>query len=436
VPEYNAAQGAGMILDCNIQLTLLSQQSFKVELEGTNTGGYLGGALNLIYQHKNLFRGAELFNLKLKGAYEAFKQQDKIAISQEYGAETSLRFPKFLSPFLKKEDFIKKYNPTTTLLAGFDYQEIPLFTRTMAYATFGYNWNAGNYITHIVNPSQLYFVSLPPNKIDSAFNAKINTTPYLAASYRDVMILGGNYSFVFNDQKINRSKHWFLRVNAEAAGNMLALISKLAKIPKTDDSYNIFDQPFAQYVRADVDLRYNYILNDVSSIVLRGFVGAGIPFGNSSAIPFEKQYFEGGANGIRAWQVRSLGPGRYKSPDTDSQNIPYQTADIKIEANAEYRFNLFWILEGALFLDAGNIWTFNEDDSRPGSQFTKTFLNDIAVGSGLGFRLDLDFVLLRADIGMKLRDPGLSNGSKWIIEDWSGYYDPKFTFVVAIGYPF
>ena len=433
--EPGVAQGSEMMLDCNIQLTLLSQQSYRIELEGTNSAGNLGGALNLIYQHKNLFHGAELFSMKLKGAYEALSQNSKLRSIQEYGVETSLKLPKFLVPFLKTEGFIKKYNHSTTLLAAYNYQAMPIFTRTIATATFGYNWKAGNYQEHIINPLQLNIVKLPPGSIDSAFAVRIESSSYLAYSYKDVMILGGNYSYIFNNQKIKKSRdYWFLRINAEASGNMLALAEKLTGGKKTDGTYNILGQPFAQYVRTDFDLRYNYILNDVSSIVYRGFAGIGIPYGNSKAIPFEKQYFGGGANGIRAWQVRSLGPGSYKPEGTTFLN---QTADIKLEANAEYRFKLFWILEGALFLDAGNIWAYNNDPSRPGSQFTfNKFYKDIAVGTGTGFRFDFKFVIGRIDLGMKLRDPLLTDGSKWIIMRRKYSFQDDFTWVLAIGYPF
>jgi outer membrane protein assembly factor BamA len=420
-------------LDCTVQLTLLSQQSGKIELEGTNSAGNLGGALNLIYQHKNLFRGAELFNLKLKGAYEALSQKDTLRSLQEYGVETSLRFPKFLFPFLQKESFIKTYNPKTTLLAAYNYQNMPFYTRTIANVTFGYNWDGKHYTTHIVNPVQLNLVNLL--RIDPDYYARIDSSSYLAYSYRDVMILGGNYSYIFNNQKIKKSRdYWFIRINAEASGNMLGLIGNLAGLEKTDGSYNILGQQFAQYIRADMDVRYNMILNDVSSLVCRGFIGAGIPYGNSKAIPFEKQYYGGGANGIRAWQVRTLGPGSYVPDYTKFLN---QTADIKLEANLEYRFKLFWILNGALFVDAGNIWSYNNDPSRPGAQFTlNNLVNDIAVGTGAGLRFDLSFVLLRADMGMKLRDPWLNEGSKWIIMNRPYNFGNDFTVVVAIGYPF
>ena len=185
--------GSPLMLDCNIQLTLLSKQSYKIELEGTNSEGDLGGALNLIYQNKNLLHGAELFSMKFKGAYEAFTLQDSIRSirgnTQEYGFETSLRLPKFLLPFIKTEDFIKKYNPTTIILAAFNYQDMPWYNKRTATATFGYNWKAGNYQEHIVNPLQLNVVKLP--SIDSAFQVKIESSSYLAYSYKDVMILGG-----------------------------------------------------------------------------------------------------------------------------------------------------------------------------------------------------------------------------------------------------
>jgi hypothetical protein len=413
---------------------LLSQQSFNIEVEGTNTAGNPGGALNLVYQHKNLFRGAELFSMKLKGAFEVIAQKDaKLQSIQEYGFETSLRLPKFLVPFLKTEGFIRNYNPTTTIVAAYNFQDMPIYSRRMANATFGYNWSGHSYRTHIVNPIQLNLVKM--ESIDTAFQKQIDASSYLANSYKNVMILGGNYSFIFNNQKIQKSRdYWFLRVNAEAAGNLLSVASRLAGVRKAEGSYIILGQPFAQYIRTDLDLRYNVILNDASSVVYRGFIGMGIPFGNSKAIPFVKQYFGGGANGIRAWQVRSLGPGSYVVPDTI--NFINQTADIKLEANVEYRFKLFWILEGALFLDAGNIWTFNEDVSRPGSMFRfKTFMNDIAVGTGTGFRFDFKFVTARLDIGMKLRDPSISGKSRWIPASRE-FVRNDFTFVLGIGYPF
>jgi outer membrane protein assembly factor BamA len=423
-------------INCNIQLTPLSQQSYKVELEGTNSAGNIGGAVNLIYQHKNLFHGAQLFNLKLKGAIEALAQENTdLKKSQEYGLEGSLRFPEFLLPFIHKEEFIKKYNPSTIILAAYNYQDLPFYTRIMSNATFGYNWKSGSYREHIVNPLQFNVVKLL--KIDSAYQDQIESSSYLAYSYKDVMILGGSYSYIFNNQKINKSKdYWFLRFNAEASGNLLSLLKNATGANKTEDgTYEFLRQPFAQYIRTDIDARYNYRFNDAGSIVYRGFFGIGIPYGNSKAIPFEKQYFSGGANGIRAWQVRTLGPGSYFPGD--SVTFLNQTADIKLEANAEYRFKLFWVLEGALFLDAGNIWTYRDDPARPGAQFRiNKFYKDIAVGTGTGLRFDFDFVLGRIDFGMKLRDPASTGKSKWIVMDRQYNFRKDFTVVIGIGYPF
>ena len=456
-----ARQGMELMLDCNIQLTLLSQQSYKVELEGTNSAGNLGGALNLIYQHKNLFHGAELFSTKLKGAYSAYTQANNslstsgLSSTEEYGVETSLRLPKFMVPFVRMERFVKKYNPSTTLLAAYNFQKLPVYVRTVANITFGYDWKAGNYQEHILNPLQFNIVKLP--HIDSAYLTTIERSSYQTSSYKDVLILGGNYSFIYNNQKIKNSKdYWFVRVNTETSGNLLSALYKLAGASKKPDSTNytpgnsvynsyfLLGQPFAQYVRGDIDFRYNYKFNDLSSIVYRGFIGVGIPYGNSRAVPFEKQYFSGGANDIRAWQVRSLGPGSY----VDTSKFLNETADIKLEANAEYRFKLFWILEGALFVDAGNIWSYNYDPARPRSQFTfRNFYKDIAVGTGTGFRFDLKFVIARIDIGMKLRDPLLGlrpingvavppeAGSKWIFLN-GPYKRNDFTIVLGIGYPF
>ena len=426
-------------LDCIVQLTPMSPQSYTVELEGTNSGGNLGGAVNLIYQNKNLLHGAEQFNLKLKGAYEAFSQSKTgIMSTQQYGVETSLRLPSFFLPFIKMEKFVKRYSPTTAILAAYNYQDLPVYRRTVANATFGYSWKAGDYQTHIVNPFQLDLVRI--TYIDSLYNANvIQKSSYLINSYKDVMILGGTYSFIFNNQKIKKSRdNWFVRFNAEAAGNLLYIFKKLTNSKMISDTvfnhYNIFGQPFAQFVRTDIDIRYNRIINDVSSIVYRGFFGIGIPYRNSLAMPFEKQYFEGGANGIRAWQVRSLGPGSYAPPETKYIN---QTGDIKLEANVEYRFKLFWILEGAFFVDAGNIWAIKDDKDRPGAQFRiNDFYKDIAVGTGFGMRFDLKFVLLRTDLGLKLRDPKYPGNSSWILSNPNKGFRENCAIVLAIGYPF
>ncbi len=428
-------EGSALPLDCVIRLTPVTLQEFRVELEGTNSAGNLGGAVNFVYQHKNLFRGAERLNIKLKGAYETLSEQiTGFRSTQEYGFETSLTLPRFMFPFLEKEGFIKKYNPKTVITAAYNHQKMPVYTRTVANASFGYNWRGNRFIQHSVYPLQLNVVKLP--FIDPDFEMHIDTSSYLAYSYKDVFILGGNYIYVFNNQNIKKSRdYWFIKLTGELAGNLLALGYRAAgKDKSSNDSYEIFGQPFAQYARADVDIRYNWKLNEVSSLVYRGFIGVGVPYGNSKAVPFEKQYFSGGANSIRAWHVRSLGPGSYTPVDSSFFN---QTADVKLEFNAEYRFKLFWILEGATFIDIGNIWTFYEDEDRPGTKFRfNKFYKDLAIGTGLGMRFDLNFVILRTDLGMKLRDPQLPDSPKWILQRRKLNFRNDFTLNISIGYPF
>ena len=423
-----------MLLNCIVQITPEVRQAYRVELEGTNSAGNLGGAVNLIYQHKNLFRGSEQLNIKLKGSYEALNEQISGSRStQEYGMESNLTFPRFMLPFLKSESFIKKYNPKTNVQAAYNYQKMPVYTRTVANATFGYTWKSGSFTQHTVNPLQFNIINLP--YIDPEFEMEVDTSSYLAYSYKDILILGGNYSYTYNTQNINKARsYWFVKLKAELAGNLLAGAIKLSGREQEGGSYKIFDQSFAQYVRGDIDIRYNRKLNDVSSMVYRVFAGLGIPYGNSEGIPFEKQFFGGGANGIRAWKARSLGPGTYSPTRSSFFNA---TADIKLEFNAEYRFNLFWVLECAWFVDAGNIWTYNEDEDRPGARFEfNSFYRELAVGTGFGLRFDLNFIVLRTDLGLKLRDPQLAGGPDWILNQRPLNWKDDFNLSLSIGYPF
>lgn len=427
-------RGEGM-LDCIIQLTPMMRQSFTVELEGTHSGGNLGGALNLIYQNKSLFGGAEVFSMKLKGAYETLTEAASgFKNTQQYGFEANLSLPKFLLPIPEKERFIRQHDPRTVIQAGYNYQKVPVYARSVANITLGYNWTGNKYTKYSINPLSFNVVKL--HYIDPEFQAMIDTVSYLANSYRDVRIVGGRYNYVFNNQMIQKSRdYWNIRVGFDLAGNLLNMLYKLGNAEKASDgTYHLFKQPFAQFIKVEVDAAYNYRINDISSIVYRAYAGVGWAYGNSKVMPFEDQYFGGGANDIRAWVVRTLGPGSYVMPESAFINI---TSDMKLEGNVEYRFKLFWIMEGAMFVDAGNIWTVKPDVDRPGSQFRfNTFLDDIAVGAGLGLRFDIRFVLLRADLGMKLRDPRATEGSKWI--PLNGTFDSKrdLTMVIGIGYPF
>jgi outer membrane protein assembly factor BamA len=232
-------------------------------------------------------------------------------------------------------------------------------------------------------------------------------------------------------------------MNLESAGSLLSLYSKLVNKAKTQETdtitnktssyYQILNTRFAQYVKGDFEYRYGHMIDKTSSVVGRAFFGIGVPFGNFNVLPFEKKYFTGGANGIRAWQVRSLGPGSYKAPQ---DAYPNQSSDIKLEANLEYRFKLFWRMEGAFFTDAGNIWAINYKDNREGAVFKiNQFYKQIAVGSGFGLRFDFTYFLFRLDLGMKMRDPSLPAGKRFIPGNYPISTD-HFNLSFAIGYPF
>ena len=246
-----------------------------------------------------------------------------------------------------------------------------------------------------------------------------------------------NYSYVYNTQKLNvKQNYTYLRFNVESAGNVLHLLSSVmnqSKVQPVDSLglgetsyYQLFNTRYAQYIKSDVEFRYGYTIDKYNAIVARAFVGAGLPYGNFDVLPFEKKYFTGGANGIRAWQVRSLGPGTYKAP---SGAYPNQSSDIKIEANLEYRYKLVSILEGALFLDIGNIWAINRKDNRPGAQFAfDRFYKQFAFGTGTGFRFDFNYFIFRLDLGMKLRQPEANFGDGWIIGNRPYNIDDFYTF--------
>lgn len=422
-----------------MHLTPFNMQSYTVEMEGTNSSGDFGFGGNLMYQHRNFFGGAEILDIKLSGSVETLSEYYSRTLrnAYEYGAEATLQIPRFLLP-IRSVSFVRRYNPRTNLALAYNYQLRPDYNRTIAKAGFGYSWRGTQYTTHIVSPVEVNLVQLPFTTPE--FDLIIRDYN-LEASFRDHLVTETNYSLIFNNQDIRRREDFvYFRLNTETAGNILSAISRQTERPKKDGHYQVLGTEFAQYVKTDIDIRYYRIYSGDNSMVYRFFAGAGLPYGNSSALPFEKKYFSGGANSIRAWQVRSLGPGSFDESsliDSIGRRFPNSTADIKLEANIEYRFNLFWLMEGALFLDAGNIWAINKDDGREGALFRRdSFHNDIAVAAGFGLRFDFSFFVFRVDMGMKLRDPAEPPGQRWIPLHRSPGFRDDFAINVGIGYPF
>ena len=428
------------LLDCKMQLSPLPRQNFSVDVEGTNSSGNLGVAGNLNYQHRNVFGGAEVLDMQLRVARERQQINDSIFNTREYGFESSMTIPKFLS-FIKARHLFTFQIPETKFTVGYNYQSRPDYTRTITNLKFGYNWKTTEFRFHTLNLVDLNFVHLYNQ--DSTFINSIRDL-YIKSSFTDHLIFASNYSWMYNTQNINKREDYeYFRVNLESAGSLLSLYSMLinkAKVVETDSItnirssyYKILNTRFAQYVKGDFEYRYGHMIDKSSSVVGRAFFGIGVPFGNFNVLPFEKKYFTGGANGIRAWQVRSLGPGSYKAP---SDIYPNQSSDIKLEANLEYRFKMFWRMEGAFFLDAGNIWAINYKDNREGAVFKfDEFYKQIAIGTGYGIRFDFTYFLFRLDLGMKMRDPSLDAGKRFIPGNYKLSSD-LFNLSFAIGYPF
>lgn len=426
-------------LVANLYINPLTIKSFTLEGVGTNTGGDLGVEGNIIYQNKNIFRGAELLSIKLKGGLEI---QRVIGVSSdnfneilgtpfntlEFGPEVSLEIPRFLLP-INLENFSKRSNPRTTITSSFNFQQRPEYSRNLLQGTFGYSWSESKYKKHFVTPFNISYVKID---LTDAFKEKIvaENNPFLLNSYTDHFISAIQYSFIFNNQDFNRHKNYqYLRFNAETSGNMLSSYNRLTSAPKDEvtNSYNFAGIRYAEYVRTEFDLRL-YHLNDFSSVVERLAVGVGVPYGNLDVLPFEKSYFGGGSNGIRAWPARRLGPGSLSDSLLNAVN---QIGELKIEANLEYRFDITKLFEGAFFVDAGNIWILKEDPKRPNAEINLSrFYQDLAIGVGFGLRLDFSFFIFRFDLASPLKDPSKNNPKDYQIEI------KKTTLNLGIGYPF
>lgn len=442
--QETKARNDSNLLDAYIRLAPLNKQSTSFDIEGTNTSGNFGVAGNLAYQHRNLFKGAEVFEIKLRGAVERLHNEGVTDYfnTREFGIESSIMIPKLLGPGMYINNF-ERFLPKTVVSLGYNYQKRPEYTRTISNLKFGYDWKSTEYLRNIWNLVDYNKVRI--FEYDPAFLDRIQDL-YIKSSFSDHLILAMNYSLIYNNQNVNAPKKYtYTRLNIESAGNLLSALANLTKSKKveltdtlgylTDKYYEALNTRFAQYVKADVEFRYSYKIDDYNSVVFRTFLGIGLPYGNFDLLPFEKQYFTGGANGIRAWPVRSLGPGTYSFKESP-EYYPNQTSDIKLEANAEYRFKLTGFLEGALFIDAGNIWAITGKDNREGALFhLNSFYKQIAIGTGTGVRFDFNYFIFRLDLGIKLREPSQSENNGWIIGHRS-YSNKDLNLNFAIGYPF
>lgn len=431
-------------LDCYVMLTKSKHKSVAFELEGTNSAGDLGAAASVSFQNRNLFRGSETFMVKFRGAYEVISGLQAGYSNNnytEFGVETSINFPNFMFPFLSY-DFKRKIRATTEFGLQYNYQMRPEFLRTMANASWSYKWTQRQKIQHRIDLINIGFLYLP--RISDRFKEDFinkGQNDIFQYNYQDRLIINMGYSYHYNSVGgaiINNtiaSNSYSIRFNVESAGNIMYLLSKATSIRKNaNGEYSILGIPYAQYVKGEFDFSKNIRIDHRNSFAFHVGFGVAVPYGNAKTIPFEKQYFAGGANSVRGWTVRDLGPGSFKK--SANSNLLDQSGDIKFDASIEYRSKLFWKFQGAVFVDAGNIWTIRDYENQPGGVFKfDKFYQQIAVAYGLGLRLDLDFFILRFDGGMKAVNPAYDNKKEHFPLLYPRF-GRDFAFHFAVGYPF
>ncbi|MEI6851976.1 MAG: BamA/TamA family outer membrane protein [Bacteroidota bacterium] len=437
--KVNDTMPASGLLNCLIKLSKAPVQAISVSTDATHSGGELGVAAAVTYANKNLFRGAELFSVKVKGAveFQSFNkktniekpviQKLKFVNTIEAGVDLDIKIPRFLLP-VNQTRFPKNFKPKTNINAVFNYQIRPQYERFYTSASFGYQWKESEFKTHFLTPLQINLVKIYP---DSTFNAQIDllNDRALQNSYRDHIITSLSYTFLYNTQQISKNTDFvYFKTNVEMAGLLFFIVSQIQKKP---GAYKLFDIPYSQYFRVDADFRYYMFVKKSHLVVFRAYGGYGMPFDNENVLPFEKSFYQGGANSMRAWRLKTLGPGSYNGASTYALE---RIGEIGLEGNAEYRFPIYKFLRGAAFVDIGNVWMRKTSEQLPGAEFRfKKFLSDLAFDGGLGLRADFGYFVIRLDGAVVLKNPAQPIHSRWI-----GQNSDKFAVFgnFGIGYPF
>ena len=419
------------LVDCSISVTQSKLQGIKLNLEGsTNSSGLLGISPQVSYYHKNIFKGGEWLNLSFMGNFQ-FKINEAVR-SNEFGVSAGLSFPKF---FPLPYRYFAGAVPRTDVNITYNYQDRPEYTRNIISTSYGYNGNAGRRFFYQAYPLQLNIVRL--FNLNPDFYKTLANDPFLRYAYQDHFDLGSGLTLYYttNTESIPKETFFYTRFQFDIAGNMLSLFNPLMK-KDVNGAGMIWNTPYSQFVRSELTVAKTWIFgrNNNQSVATRIMAGAGYAYGNSTALPFEKHFYAGGANSLRGWQARTVGPGL--SQMDNSFVIPNQTGDMKLEANIEYRFNMFWKFAGAIFADAGNIWMLKDDGTASGKESmisSKTFGQSIAANWGVGLRLNFGFMLLRLDMGMKVHDP--AREFKWVGPDQWLKKD-GYALHFGVGYPF
>lgn len=431
-------------LDAYILLSRNKKQSVTFDVEGTNSEGDLGFGLGATYQHRNLAKGSQLLTARLRMNYESLSGKFNGLINDrytEYAGEVGITFPKFEFPFASQR-LRERLNVSTEFALSFNYQERPEYTRIIAGAAWKYKWvNRSNTRRHYFDLVDINYVYLPESTNDF-LDQIAPDNPLLRYSYEDHFIMSLGYRYYNTNKRIPSSivrtyklqpTVYTIRTSVETAGNLLYAISSLSNVKRRNGAYRVFGINYSQYVKAEVDYSITRNMNNRHSLAYHVGAGIGVPYGNSTVLPFEKRFYAGGANGVRGWGVRTLGPGSYDSRNSVTDFIN-QCGDIRLDMSLEYRAKLFWVLEAGAFVDAGNIWTIHNYENQPGGMFRfDTFWKQIALAYGLGIRFDFTYFLLRLDLGLKAHNPAKGQ-EHWPIIHPNWHRDATFHF--AVGYPF
>lgn len=424
--SFKVADTTGNYLDAYYYLTPLPKKSIRAEVLGkTNSANYTGTELNINWSNRNTFKGAELLSVSAFGGLEFQTSGQNNGFNvYRVGSEVSLIWPRFISPFKLKSG--SGFVPKTKALLSYEFQQRDkLYSLNTFKGSFGYIWKENIRKEHELKVSEITYVS--PMHVTSLYESQITENSALGKVIEKQLIFGPTYSYTYTNTMQKRKKNtMYFKGEMDLAGTIAGLVTGA----DANDPKEILDVPFSQFVKLQADFRYYHKLSRNSEIASRIVAGGAFAYGNSSTIPFIKQFFIGGTNSIRAFRARSIGPGS-NVPDTDSAFLPDQSGDIKLEFSTEYRAKIYSVVNGAVFFDAGNIWALNDENES--KNFSKRFFDEIAVGAGVGLRFDLSFLVLRTDFAVPLRLPYGPASERWILDNItlkSGVFN------LAIGYPF
>ncbi len=442
--EFVVSDSLNHKFDAYYVLTPRELQSLRLEALGrTNSANYAGSELNLNWTQRNFFRGAEQFKASVYGAFDV--QMGGPADAENIfraGTNVQLSIPRIVAPF--RFNSSSAFVPRTNIKLGYEFQNrTTLYSLNTFNASFGYQWKENVRKEHELNVIDVSLIR--PADVTQKYMDKFPQNPYLERVVEQQLIFGPTYSYTYSTTMLPRKNTFYYKGMLDLAGNITGLVT--GANAKEGKEKTIFGVPFSQYAKIENDVRFYHKFNEKTSFASRFIAGAAIPYGNSEHIPFSRQFFVGGSNSIRAFRARTLGPGSYDPRTPDKDRVAFdQSGDVKLELNAEYRANLYKFLNVAAFVDAGNIWLINDDidnkgvNTRPGGKFSKEFLSEIAVGAGVGLRLDFSILVLRLDLAMPLRVPYYEKGDRWTFDrinfgdsDWR---KDNLILNIAIGYPF